>query len=95
VFAQVKLVDLRALPIRRIDFTTPDKRRADLLAEALALYEAGDREALLSCVDARLNARPEEADVVHDLLASLAETMIDLHERRAAVLERFWLDLEG
>ena len=33
-------------------------------------------------LDARLNAAPEQADVVHDLLAHLAERMIELHKQR-------------
>ncbi len=66
-----------------------------LATEALALYEVGDREALLAFVDARLAAQPEEADVVHDLLAFLAETLIDLHAHKGELTARFWLDLEG
>jgi hypothetical protein len=42
----------------------------------------------------RLSAQPEEADVVHDLLAYLAEQMIDLNKRKQAEQKRFlgWLE---
>ncbi len=46
-------------------------------------------------LDARLAAEPEQADVIHDLLAHLAEQMIELNKRKQAVVEAFWLDLEG
>jgi hypothetical protein len=36
-----------------------------------------------------------QADVVHDLLAHLAERMIAMHQERQARIETFWLDLEG
>jgi hypothetical protein len=85
---------LNQLPIRRIVFTTPEDERARLLAEAQALYEAGKHvilskvegsNALLAFVDARLAAEPEQADVIHDLLAYLAEQMMALHEQRQKV----------
>ena len=43
----------------------------------------------------RLSAEPEQADVVHDLLAHLAERMIAMHQERQERIEAFWLDLEG
>jgi hypothetical protein len=36
-----------------------------------------------------------EADVVHDLLAHLAERLIAMHKEKQARVEAFWLDLEG
>ena len=46
-------------------------------------------------LDQRLSADPEQADVVHDLLAHLAERMIAMHEEEQERVEAFWLDLEG
>jgi len=46
-------------------------------------------------LDARLTADPEQSDVVHDLLAHLAERMIEMHKQKQARVEDFWLDLEG
>ncbi|MCK4315195.1 MAG: Eco57I restriction-modification methylase domain-containing protein, partial [Anaerolineae bacterium] len=44
-------------------------------------------------VDARLSAKPEQADVVHDLLAHLAERMIEMHKEKQAEVRGFldWL----
>jgi hypothetical protein len=49
----------------------------------------------LDFVAERLEAQPEQADVVHDLLAHLAEGMIAMHKEKQARTESFWLDLEG
>jgi len=37
----------------------------------------------------------ERSDVVHDLLAYLAERMIEMHKQKRQIIERFWTDLEG
>jgi hypothetical protein len=44
-------------------------------------------------LDARLSADPEQADVVHDLLAHLAERMIEMHKEKQAEVQAFlgWL----
>ncbi len=84
-FRQITLAGLRSLSIRRVAFTTPEEERAWLLGEARGLYEAGDCDALLGFVEARLAAEPEQADVIHDLLAYLAERMVVLHEQRQTV----------
>jgi len=69
--------------IRRISFTTPADRRAALVDEAKTLYTQylntpAEPAPLLDFVGERLAAEPEESDVVHDLLAHLAERMIDI-----------------
>jgi hypothetical protein len=94
-FAEVKPVNLRKLPIRRIDFTTPEDERARLLGEAQGLYESGAYESLLAFIEARLAAEPEEADVVHDVLAYLAERMMMLKRQEQQQIAAFNLDLEG
>ena len=73
---------LKQLPIRRIDFTTPEDKRAPLMATARRYYEAGEHEALLAFTPARLEAEPAQRDVIHDLLAYLAQQMTDLHATR-------------
>ena len=91
---------IRQLPIRRIEFTTPADERQQLVIQAQALHAAGDTcpvdaAALLAFTDDRLAADPEQADVVHDLLAYLAQQMIQMHQRKQTAVEAFWLDLEG
>ena len=92
LFAQVKLYDLRELPIPCIDFTTPAPRRAELAVEARTLAAQPDPAPLLAFTAARLSAG--ESDVIHDLLAALAEQMIDLNKRKQSEVKRFltWLE---
>ncbi len=46
-------------------------------------------------LDARLSAQPEQADVIHNLLAYLAEQMMEMNKQKPATTADFWLDLEG
>ncbi len=46
-------------------------------------------------VGARLSAAPEESDVVHDLLAYLAERMIEMNKEKIAEIKGFLRWLEG
>ncbi|MEA3339678.1 MAG: TaqI-like C-terminal specificity domain-containing protein, partial [Chloroflexota bacterium] len=49
----------------------------------------------LGFVEERLATGLEQADVVHDLLAHLAERMSEMNKQKQARTEDFWLDLEG
>jgi hypothetical protein len=99
VFAEVKPINLRSLPIRRISDTSPPDRRAALTEKGQQLYTRcvaeGSQEAMLGFVEERLSQEPEEADVVHDLLAYLAERMIELNKEKQAEQKRFLGWLEG
>ena len=82
------------LPIRRIDFTTPAAERAALREQAIALYEdalAADHETtgLLAFT------ADQPTDIIHDLLAHLAERMIALNRDKQQRSDNFYLDLEG
>ncbi|HLB70585.1 MAG TPA: TaqI-like C-terminal specificity domain-containing protein, partial [Candidatus Methanoperedens sp.] len=92
-----KTVYLKALPIRLISFTTPPDCRASLLEEAKALSTAPapDSQKLLDFVSQRLSAAPEESDVVHDLLAYLAERMIEMNREKNAEIKSFLDFLKG
>ncbi len=101
----IKPTYLQKHPIRRISFTTPPARRAALFEEAKALcsaeapdsrdpaFKCGD--SLLDFVGARLQAKPEESDVVHDLLAYLAERMIEMNKTKNEEIKGFLRWLEG
>ena len=88
-------------PIRRINFTTPDGERARLLEEMKGLYRAGDGagglQAVADCLPLTPDGQPdtarEKSDVVHDLLAFLAEEMIQLNRQKRVVQQAFvdWL----
>ncbi|GFO97947.1 hypothetical protein ig2599ANME_2158, partial [groundwater metagenome] len=93
-FPEVRIFDFNELPIRRISFVTPPDRRAALVEQAKALYSdflsAPDSiKKLLDFVSARLSAKPEESDVVHDLLAYLAERMIEMNKEKNAEIKKF------
>ncbi|MBE9145071.1 N-6 DNA methylase [Planktothrix mougeotii LEGE 06226] len=97
-FPQILLDDFAAIPIRNISFTTSTDRRQKSLENAIALYNEyqshNNSEPILSQIDDHLNQQPEEADVIHDLLAYLAEQMIELNKQKQAEIKSFvqWLE---
>jgi hypothetical protein len=56
---------------------------------------APDSQKILKFVSALLGAQPEESDVVHDLLAYLAEHMIEMNKEKNAEIKGFLRWLEG
>jgi hypothetical protein len=100
-------VYLEQLPIRRINFITPQAERERLVAEGKSLYQKflqrKDRGEVLSFVSKRLPQEPdgtpdiehEQSDVVHDLLAFLAEEMTRLHKEKQVEIKGFlnWLQV--
>jgi len=50
---------------------------------------------LLDFVGERLKAEPEQSDVVHDLLAYLAEQMIEMNKQKQVAVKDFLTWLEG
>src|SRR5436309_1810763 len=97
-FPQLDIATVCELPIRRIEFTTEEKKRAALANETKQLYErsleVGNLEGLLAFVAEQLAAKPERADVVHDLLAFLAERMTALNRDKSAAAKQFLTDLK-
>jgi hypothetical protein len=89
--------EVEALPIPRINFTTPASERVYYLEKARNLYEyclsKGDQACVTGFVEHHLSKEPEESDVVHDLLAFLAEEMIRLNKEKRAAQKEFldWL----
>ena len=94
-YFRMKTAYLNPFPLPHIAFSTPDAERAALRDDGIALYAAGNLSALLVFCQSRLAAQPVQSDVVHDVLAYLAEQMIDLHQQRHSALEDLTLDLEG
>jgi len=88
---------IESLPIRRISSTTLPSERARLLEKARNLYEycmtKDDQACVTGFVDHHLTKEPEESDMVHDLLAFLAEEMIRLNKEKRAAQKEFldWL----
>jgi len=109
VFSEIQARQFEQLPIRRIHFTTSETERQQRLAELVSQYEQNQDTALLTSVEALLpkdadgnflafapsaTGAEEKGDVVHDLLAHLAQQMIDLNQQKQAEQKRFlaWLE---
>ena len=91
---------LKPLPIRHIVFTTSAIERARLLEKGKKLHECclakGDQACVLGFVEHALKQTPEQADVVHDLLAFLAEQMVEMNKAKQTEVRDFlsWLERE-
>ena len=83
------------LPVRLIKFSTPAISRTDLKKQFQVLISNQKTQILLDFIGDRLSATPEQSDVVHDLLAHLAEQMIDLNKQKQSEMKRFLGWLEG
>ncbi|MBI4025815.1 MAG: N-6 DNA methylase [Verrucomicrobia bacterium] len=96
VFAEVKIVDLQQIPVRQINFTTPPADRKQLAAKGRELCERGlaknDAVDALDFVEKQLKSN--HAVVLHDLLAFLAERMMELNKAKHAAAKRFMVDLK-
>jgi hypothetical protein len=97
-FPHVQKSHLIRLPIRRIEFTTPEKKRAAFFDRAKQLYQRGlpygNLEGVLTFVAEQLAAKPERTDVVHDLVAFLAEQMTALNREKRAAVKQILTDLK-
>jgi len=97
-YFQFQAPQLRILPIRGIEFATPAKQRAALLTKSTQLVEKAvaknDASVVLRFAEEQLAAKPERADVVHDLLAFLAEEMTRLNGQKRAIAKQFLTDLK-
>ena len=90
--------EIEALPVPKINFTTPTDRRQQSSENAIALYNQYQSDLqvqpILNQVNHHLSQQPEEADVIHDLLAYLAEQMIELNKQKQTEIKSFlqWLE---
>ena len=100
LYVETKIKHIDLLPVRRINFTTPDDERARQLEKAKRLYEfclsKGSTECVLGFVKHHLASDPERADIVHDLLAFLAEQMVEMNKAKGEEIRNFlhWLGRE-
>jgi len=97
---------LDRLPIRIINFTTPEEERKQLLEQAKELHQeylqSQDWDKVLifvaQCLPQKADGTPdtehEQSDVVHDLLAFLAEEMTHLNKEKQSRIKGFLLWLE-
>ena len=102
-YLRLKSQYVSRLPIRRISFTTPAPDRARLGAELQQLYAQGNFAEILAQVEACLPKddagnfilEKEKSDVVHDLLAFLAERMLEMNKQKQQEIKGFLSWLEG
>jgi Eco57I restriction-modification methylase/TaqI-like C-terminal specificity domain len=96
VLAQVKADNLYTLPIRRIDFATPAIKRTAQVERTKVLYEKSlatkDMKDAVHLIEGELKAA--RADVVHDLLAFLAERMMAMNQEKRTTAKQFLTDLK-
>jgi hypothetical protein len=86
-FPKIVLAETRRLPISIVNFTTPAEERGRLTQEAISAYDIGDNAGMLRRVQQHIDS--DKTDVVHDLLAHLAQCMIDLNKQKHAEIKRF------
>ena len=102
-FMELQAQYVERLPIRRISFTTPAPERARLGAQLQQLYADDKHAEILAQVEACLPkdeagnfiADQEKSDVVHDLLAFLAERMLEMNKEKQKEIKGFLGWLEG
>jgi len=92
-FPQITLSEVGYLPIRHINFITHPNEREGVVNAITDLYSRGDRGETLAYAKAMLATG--QTDIVHDVLAYLAQTMIDLNKQKQAEVRRFLGWLEG
>jgi len=99
---------LQQIPLRVINFITHKKDREQLLEKGKKLYQdylaSPDRDKVLAfvgeCLPQKADGTPdmehEQSDVVHDLLAFLAEEMTRRHKEKQSKIKSFltWLQKE-
>jgi SAM-dependent methyltransferase len=86
---QLEIEDIKALPIRVIEFGTPIARRRELTAQAIALFEREQAKVVEATHFPELDnfaaecmsKSPERSDVVHDVLSHLGREIVDLTVR--------------
>lgn len=92
----VNAYEIDAMSLPRIDFTTPVPRRGQQFAKSKSLYEKsladGDAQNVLHFIEAELQAG--RTDVVHDLLAFLAERMMAMNAEKRTTAKQFLTDLK-
>ncbi|HEY4699087.1 MAG TPA: TaqI-like C-terminal specificity domain-containing protein, partial [Nitrososphaerales archaeon] len=95
-FAEMKIVDLKKLPIYSIDFTTLPNLRQKKVAQATVLYQSGisSFDQILKWTQTELSA--DHNDTIHDLLDFLSAEMIEMNSQKQKLLKKFlhWLEKE-
>jgi hypothetical protein len=96
-FPHVQKSHLISIPIRHIDFTSSAAQRQRYTGTAQHLYDqfcTNDDETRVRAF-VRQHLDTERTDIIHDLLAYLAEQMIQMHREKQEHQRSFRFDLAG
>ncbi len=89
-FPQILLDDFASIPIRKISFSTNSDRRQHCLEKLIKSYQ--EKQEILKEIEEHI--RREETDIVHDILAYLAEQMIEINREKQKEIKSFLRYLE-
>ncbi|MDB9405121.1 N-6 DNA methylase [Microcystis sp. CS-574] len=89
-FPQILLDDFASIPIRKISFNTKSDRRQQSLEKLIKSYQ--EKQEILKEIEEHI--RREETDIVHDILAYLAEQMIEINREKQKEIKSFLRYLE-
>ncbi|MBE5231319.1 MAG: N-6 DNA methylase [Microcystis aeruginosa PMC 728.11] len=89
-FPQILLDDFASIPIRKISFSTNSDRRQHCLEKLIKSYQ--EKQEILKEIEEHI--RREETDIVHDILAYLAEQMIEINQEKQKEIKSFLRYLE-
>lgn len=95
---EVGIFKVNQIPIRHINFTTPGSVRSKLLEEGKTLYEMflekKTFQSIIVLMENCLSHEPQQADVMHDILAFLANQMGDMNKEKQKEIKGFlkWLE---
>ena len=83
---EVGIFKVNQIPVRHINFTTPGKGRSKLLEEGKTLYqmslEKNTFQPIIVLIENCLSHEPQQADVMHDILAFLANQIIEMNKEK-------------
>ncbi|BCL79949.1 hypothetical protein ccbrp13_24140 [Ktedonobacteria bacterium brp13] len=93
-FYEPGYIFMKEVPIRRITFPNSEHLREYHSRQAHKLFEdylanPGEQQSVLNAVEHHLAQKPEQSDVVHDVLALLAEEMLRLNREKRDEQKRF------
>jgi low affinity Fe/Cu permease len=87
---ELRSIHLQNIPIRKISFNTKSDRRQQSLEKLIKSYQ--EKQEILKEIEEHI--RREETDIVHDILAYLAEQMIEINREKQKEIKSFLRYLE-
>ncbi len=93
-FRQTTLAELNNLPIRKISFNTSEKERNKNVDKAIKFFSNSNLVDILKWLEFELSKN--RTDTIHDLLAYLAEQMIEMNKKKNKETKGFlkWFERE-